>query len=446
MTFVPGRISIRDAVLYLALFAYPAVTLTVRGGVNTAFAIIALLSIIHIFKSATPFREMVQDRTTRLFALAMASGAIGIAINQIYYQKFFPNPFDSELRFLLAILVFIALRNSSRRFISVLEYAFPLGVLAALVYTHFIFPSQGRLHTEFLNAIHVGGIAMVMGFLSLYSINWLRKDPLPLVALKLAGFAAGIYIVIGSGTRGAWLALPILLFIWLVTLEKRIISIKATAVLIVVLCLASYAFVDVIHSRVNLALTQLTSYAAGEMRSGIGDGKGDLPPVDCKCTTPGELRSGTAARLELWKAAFHLFKENPVLGIEPGSIDAKLDELGNAGIINDWVVYVGKAEMHSEIVARVAKYGLLGLISALAVSLIPAWLFLRALTTADRARKAAARMGLSVAVAFLIMGLTLENYNIKMVAAFYSLTIAILLAVSYPADGRDLKRPSGDLH
>jgi O-antigen ligase len=126
-----------------------------------------------------------------------------------------------------------------------------------------------------------------------------------------------------------------------------------------------------------------------------------------------------------------MLKENPVLGIEPGSIDARLTELRDKKVINDWVLYVGKAEMHSEMAARMAKYGLLGIISALAVCFVPGWLFYRALRSANHGATVAARMGLGVVTAFFIFGLTLENYNIKMVAAFYSLTVAVLLAASY---------------
>lgn len=406
MSIAANKITINEALLYLALLAYPALVLTVKGGMNTAFAVIALVSIYLIATSSIPFRVMMADRTTKLFTWAMASGALGIAINQIYYQQFDPHPFDSELRFVLAILIFVALKHSNARFTTVLEYAFPLGVLTALLYTQLNFAGQGRLRTEFLDSIHLGGIAMLLGFLSLYSINWLRKDPVPLLALKLLGFAAGIYMVIQSGTRGAWLALPVLLFLWFATLKNRIISIPKVLVLIIIVCLASYSFIKIVHVRVGAAITQITDYANGKKES------------------------PTASRLELWKASFLLFKENPVLGIRPDSINAELTALRDAGAINDTTLYVGKGEMHSEIAARVAKYGLFGLIATLAVVLVPGWLFYRALRSREPAVSGSAKMGLCVVVSFFILGLTVENYNIKMVAAFYSLTVAVMLAAT----------------
>jgi len=410
MSIAANKITINEAVLSLVLLAYPALALTVKGGMNTAFAVIALASIYLIATSVIPFRVMMADRTARIFALAMSSGALGIMVNQLYYQEFFPNPFDSELRFVLAILIFMALRQANARIFTLLEYAFPLGVLAALLYTQITFTGHGRLRTEFLNSIHVGGIALVLGFLSLYSINWLRKDALPTLALKLTGFAAGIYMVIQSGTRGAWLALPFLLFIGFATMKNKIISIKAAVALIVVLCIAAYSFVDIIHLRTSIAFKQVVAYASDK--------------------TSG----ATGSRLDLWKASFHLLKENPIIGIKPGSIDSALTELRDAGVISEQALYVGKAEMHSEVAARLAKYGLMGLIAVLAVSLVPGWLFYRALRTSEPRAVGAARMGLCVVTAFFIFGLTLENYNIKMVAAFYSLTVAVLLSAAMPKE------------
>lgn len=395
-----------ELLLSIGLFTFPIMTLTVKGGANTAFALVALISILIIAKSGFTLRELLSDRQTQLFALAMSAGAVTIAINQLAYLHFDPHPFDSELRFLLAFVIFVALRLLGARVLTLLEYAFPAAALAALTYIEISYTGAGRLRTQFLNPIHVGGIALVLAMLSLYSINWLKKDSAPLQLFKLSGFLAGIYIVIGSGTRGAWIALPILLLIWLTTFKKRLIGVWSAILLMSALLFLAYNTLNVVQYRINWFISNLDGYA----------GK--------------HVDSGTAARVELWKAALKLAKDNPIVGIEPESINDRLTELHEAGEINSWVLYVGKAEMHSEVAARVARYGLLGVFALLAASLLPGWLFYRELALSDRTANGAARMGLSVVVAFFIFGLTLENYNIKMVAAFYSLTVAILLAAT----------------
>jgi len=406
MKVVIQRITVKEAILYLSLLAYPALTLIVKGGVNTAFAVIALISISMLASSPIKIKQITADRTTKIFALAMVSGTLAILLPQIYYQQFDARPFDSELRFLLAIPVFMALRFSGNRALSVLEYAFPLGALATFLFMQTQILPGARIKTEFLDSIHVGGISMILGFMSLYSENWLRRDKNFLLILKLLGFVSGIYIAIRSGTRGVWLAMPILFLLWYAMMKSRPFSIKIAAFMIVIASLVAYASVDIVHKRVALAISNLEAYSSGK------------------------VNNGTAARLELWKVAFRLMAENPVVGIEPGSLDARLTALSKAGVINDRVMKEGKAEMHSEIAARMAKYGVLGCLSALAVFLIPAWLFYQSLASTNRQSAGAAQIGLCVAVGFFVFGLTVEVFNIKMVAAFYGLTIAIMMAAT----------------
>ena len=39
-------------------------------------------------------------------------------------------------------------------------------------------------------------------------------------------------------------------------------------------------------------------------------------------------------------------------------------------------------------------------------------------------------MGMSVTLGFFVFGLTVETFDLKMTAAFYSLTVAVLLAIT----------------
>lgn len=397
------KIAPLETILLLAVACYPALALTVKGGMNAAFAVIALASILMLATRHVPIRELFADRTTLWFALAMSSGALAILANQIYYWHFDYHPFDAELRFILAILVFAALRNLGNRIFNMLEYAFPAGVLLFLVFAQIQLPPNGRFRTPFLDSIHLGEISLVLGFLSLFSINWLRRDPFFFLAIKLAGFAAGIYVSIQSGSRGVWLAIPVLTLLWFASMQKRLISIKTMTALIVAVCFLSYSLIDIVRERVDLAFANLASYS------------------------DGQVNNGTAARLELWKVAFLLSKENSLIGIETGSLNEKLGALHNEGVINDLVLKEGMAEMHSEIASRMAKYGMFGATSAIIVLLIPGWLFYKSLNSTNQAITGGARMGLLLVSGFFIFGLTVEVFNIKMVAAFYSLTVALLL-------------------
>lgn len=402
------KMPVAEIIALGAVFAYPALTLTVQGGVNTAMAVIFLAAMFILFTHGRKFREHFSDPASRLFAAAMASGAVAILVNQIAYQHFDPKPFDSELRFLLAIFIFAALRTIRQRLAVVIELAIPIGALVTLLVLAIRYEQNVRLRTDFLDAIHVGEISMLLGFLSLLSINWLRKDGRYMLMLKLVAFLASIYIVIRTGTRGVWLVIPLLLLFGYATQNWRPVSIKTALAVVIGLCVAAYFSVGIVQKRVDLALSNFESYRAGK------------------------VENGTAARIELWRVAISLAMRYPVAGIEQGKLPEKLQRMRDAGEINDLVLENGKAEMHSEIAARMAKYGGAGLLSAILVLTIPYWMFLRRMNYRDRLAKGAARMGVMLMLSLFLFGLTVEIFNIKMLAAFYALTISLLMALAYP--------------
>lgn len=393
--------------LLISLLSYPFLALPVKGGMNAAFVVATLLSIGLLAYVKTPFQTILCDRTNQLFALAMSAGALAILANQTYYQQFDPHPFDAELRFILTIFIFLALRYSDLPIARFLEYSFPLGVLATLLIEQISLTSNERLRTEFLDSIHVGGIAMMLGFLSLYSINWLGKDHKYLLTLKLFGFAAGIYLAIESGSRGVWIAIPVLFLFWYSTLKSKPFSIKTAFAITLIACLVSYAVIDMVRQRVDLAFSNYASYSNGH------------------------IDNGTAARLELWKVSIQLAKDSPSVGIQPGSLNSKLTAMRDAGTINNLVLDEGMAEMHSEIAARMAKYGMLGLVMALASVVILGWLSYKPMKKENQMARGAAQMGMCLVVGFFIFGLTVEVFNIKMVAAFYGLTTVSLFGIAH---------------
>ena len=69
----------------------------------------------------------------------------------------------------------------------------------------------------------------------------------------------------------------------------------------------------------------------------------------------------------------------------------------------------------------------------MSIYFVPFYFFLKAVKSdsAQRPARLAAMMGMCVTLGFFVFGLTVETFDLKLTAAFYSLTIAVLLAVSY---------------
>ena len=75
--------------------------------------------------------------------------------------------------------------------------------------------------------------------------------------------------------------------------------------------------------------------------------------------------------------------------------------------------------------------GIFGLIAMLAVYFVPFRLFWQATKSASEQVKRAGVLGITFVSGFFVFGLTVEFLNLTMAAAFYSFTVAVLLAVCY---------------
>lgn len=401
-------VRVAELVACVAVLAYPAITLTVQGGVNVVMAVMFFAAIAMLVSSGKKFNEHFADLDSRLFAMAMMSGAAAILANQLSYMHFDPGPFDSEFRFLLAIFIFVALRQVRQNLAKVLELAIPLGVWVTLLASITWYEQNARIRTDFLDAIHIGEVSMLLGFFSLFMMNGVRKDGWYMLMFKSAAFLVGIYIVVRTGARGVWLAFPLLLMFGYATQSWRPVSIRAALAAIAGLCLAAYLSIGIVQQRVDLTFSSVDSYLSGK------------------------VKDGTAARIELWRVALSLLGKHPLTGIEQGSLPEMLQQMHDRGEINNLVLIEGRAEMHSEMAARMAKYGILGLLSAIFILAVPGWMFIRSMKSEDRIARMAARMGLALILSLFIFGLTVEIFNIKMMAAFYALTMAVLMALARP--------------
>jgi len=86
--------------------------------------------------------------------------------------------------------------------------------------------------------------------------------------------------------------------------------------------------------------------------------------------------------------------------------------------------------VHNGILAKSVGFGIFGLLSIVSVYTVPLFIFLRSTRTSFAQAKTAAFMGICLVTGFIIFGLTVEIFNLKMTAAFYSLTVAVLLAAA----------------
>lgn len=397
-----------EQLIGLILLLYPALLFLVRGGMNASLFLLVIISVWLLFVYRKSNRHEL-DRTNILFSVAMASGLLVILIGQLYHQDLRGRYFDSSARFLLGIPVLFVLRTVSMKFLSVVQYAFPLGAMGALLAVLMEDPSvRVNAATLFLNHIHLGDMALLLGVLSLLSINWIGRDNLTRKLLKGGGFVAGLSVSLLSSARGGWIAIPIFVGIYLYIQNKEnfVRRFGLAALLLGSVCVAAYLFVEPIQHRLWMIYSDVLQFSHGNIDTSIG------------------------VRLQLWKAAFLLIAENPILGVGAEGFARSMDALSASGFITAAAAGLGKGEVHNEILAQTVRFGIFGLASILAVYFVPFYLFVRAAKTGGNQRKRTAMMGMCVTLGFFVFGLTVETFDLKMTVAFYSLTVTVLLAIA----------------
>lgn len=398
--------------IMLILFLYPIMLLPVRGSTNFFIFILFILS-LYIWYRQNLWVLLIKDRSAIYFAIAMSSVIVATLASQAYHSSFDSLYWDSPSRFLIAIPIFFALKNSSIRIIPVLRYCLPLGAISALctglVVQHYGLSEFGsRASNMYLNPIHFGNLSLVLAMLSVCSIRSIKLADFRENILPIFGLLAGLSASIISGTRGGWIAIPVVMIAWIfigfqADKAKRLI-IGALAIVAVVV--GGYFGVDIIHQRVNDSFAEAVAILNGDLSSSFGQ------------------------RIELWIAGFYMFKENLLFGVGPDGFFSTLLVLRQSGIVHSFTQATYGTEVHSYFIACIAELGLWGLSSAIAIFVVPLTMFIKVSNSKNEQVKTAARMGVCFVLSFFIFCLTVEMFNIKMIAAFYALTVAVLLAAA----------------
>src|SRR5450759_424068 len=397
-----------NRIVMLILLSYPMLLLTVQGGMNGLLFLLVITSLFYLFRTPKYPTTRLWDGYSIAFAIAMASPILAVLLSQAYHGIFSAPPLDGPSRFLFAIPVFLALRQSEMRIMTFLQYGLPLGALSALFGAMIAWPKWEVDHSYFVNSIHFGDLALMLGFLSLFSINWEKRDRVPVLILKICGFLVGLYLSVQSDARGGWAAFPVLLFIWWRSHNpknswpKRMVAI----LLILLVALLGYVLIGMVQHRMDLIYQDFADFHQGSKDTSIG------------------------IRLQLWQAACYLFSEHPIFGAGPGGFAQMLTPLSNSGMLTPIAASYGRGEVHNEILAKSSELGMFGLMSIVSVYAVPLIIFIRSTRSRVSQEKSAAFMGICLVTGFFIFGLSVEIFNLKMTGSFYSLTLAVLLAAA----------------
>ncbi|MFJ2993064.1 O-antigen ligase family protein [Pandoraea sp. NPDC087047] len=358
----------------------------------------------------------------RILIASLLLPFFAILIVEILHRNIVANTLDSPLRFILAILMFLGLRRIVDVVPKWIDLTFGAGAIGAASMALYSTADllAARAESSFLNPIHFGDIALLLGILSVVSIHWLRHDKPWIIAFKILGAVAGCYASWASQSRGGWIALPCLLGVWLLWRNHSATMARRAAVALVGIALLA------------------STFASQTVRDRFESIQRDLVSLSV-----GDSDTSTGVRLELWKAAGKLIAKEPVLGLGAHGYRDAMPALAASGELTPMAAELGRGEVHNQVLAYAVDYGVLGLLCILGIYLGPAYFYIRASQLRRRRQEQrAALMGFMTVVAFAIFGLTVETFNLKVTVTFYATMLALFAAFAYPVVSNESHAPS----
>ncbi len=322
------------------------------------------------------------------------------------------NQFDRPSRLLMASAIFLLLRLYPPRFLPLMS-GIGLGAVLAgsiAIYQRFVLGIERALGTH-THPIQGGDISMSLGLISLCALFWAyRRKRRGWMLFFCLATIMGVTGSLLSGSRGGWILLPLILGIWC-WLHRHWFSRKAKigaalfAGLLMVLVLLPQT--DVIH-RLEQGKQDLAQYFEG-----------------------GNRDTSLGMRLQLWHSAWLSFQEKPLFGWGNNGVRASQRQQVERGDIAQ-SVYDFNSHAHNQYLDEMAKRGLLGLVSLLALFLVPLRLFKIQLTpSASPEQYALSIAGLVFVMATMDYCLSQAFFGHNSGISFYVFGVVLFLTASW---------------
>lgn len=384
----------------LLAFALPALALTTSFGIG-AVQVLALLLFAWFYRSGVFACYRDNWRSVRPMVLAFSAFFLFSLLRLVLDQQPL-RTLDGPSRMLFGLAcigVFCYLKPQVRYFWLGLCYGTLAAAALAVLQTQFWDMPRAEGFTH--HAITFGDLALAMGLMAICSLNTSRElRYLPALAL-LAGIVASAL----SASRGGWLAfplvaLPLARYGYQMHGKRMLVALGMAAAL----CVLAY-------------LVPATGVAQ-RLAEAVSDVQGYL--------ARGDATTSVAIRLELWKASWLMFIENPWLGVGRDNFDIALHALAAKGMIQNSPA-LGFSSSHNDALHFLATGGLLDFSLLLVMYAAPFQFFRNMLHAADHGQRPLALAGMVMVLCFVGFGLTDTMFWLMAPKLFY-VTMACSLA------------------
>jgi O-antigen ligase len=346
----------------------------------------------------------------KLIMTVLALPICAVIFSQFLRQAWLFKACDGPARILLAIPLLIYFSYKQIDFSKLISIcaapALLIVIPVVLMHPEISAKWDNRFATASVDPTQFGTYILVLTSFCLFSIDNFTAGNIKSLAIQISGIFAGLFLLVGTGTRGSWLGIPFLLFAWLILnrnkLPKHTILILMGMLFgtVVLIGLLQPAFLDRLFSGFA-ELSMWLDHTNRETSAGF--------------------------RLTMWQMSWELFKHSPLYGYGDG---------GFAGSLNQpWITSISSPETrniilfngpHNEFLANLLRSGFLGGVSVIALFFIPLIFFWK--NRHNTQARQASHFGIAFIVCLMVCSLSSEVLTMKFTASFYGLIITGLTA------------------
>ena len=401
-----------DFYLSCVLIASLSGFLAVKGMTNICLFLLLFSSLFFIKKSFPLIQEKELFKIVLPIVITLALPIIAILLSQFGRQHWVIKSYDgpSRMFFAIPILFLFIYKKIDFAHLIAITTPFALLLIAYSIYLHPEIRAQesGRFATTFVRPNAFGTYTAVLtSFCLFHLVSPLKPSKLWFI-YQASGLLMGLTLVIGSGTRGSWLAMPVIIFIWLLCNYRSIRSYLPWLFILVATAafFGSSSLSEYIDSRFTGAYSEISNWI-----------------------NQSDTDTSAGLRLSMWQIGWQLFMQNSFFGY------------GNKGytfILNEfWFApntsYAAKEMLsccgaHNELLANTLRSGITGLLSALLLFVTPFIIFIRHIKHTNINIATPAQLGLAYITCVAVCSISIEVFNLKYLSSFYGLIITGLIA------------------
>ena len=391
------------------IFFFMSSALVLHDGVGGSAGLLLIMSLtcLGFLQNRAPLSTAERLWVVALIAFFL-SGLISTYMANVLEENFL-HSLDVPSRFLLVIPVFFLLRSLPLK-PGVFWWGVVVGAVSAAIYA-----SYQRIHLGMFEArggvnhhITFGGLALSLGFISMAGFSYFSRYRLRGFRwgwiIPLLGLGGGVVASILSGSRGGWISIPALCG-FLIWMNRHYLSrwmIVGLVLLPIALGVAAYNIPSTnIKYRIQVGVSEADRYFKN------GDHSGSLNH-----------------RFEMFKAAWLIFLDNPMVGAGTSSFRKEANQLWEKGKIRR----IGDifTHPHNEYLSAMSMRGIVGLLAVLLLFACPLYYLFPVLLHTSAKPYAAAGILLNIGYIHYAMSEAILDRMVSVM--FYLFLMSIIFA------------------